>query len=79
MFKNLRNSIVLNGKKIATAATLGGSMIAGSAMAAGTDYSGSLTGLDTTTVVTAIVGAGALYAGPGFAKWATKKVAGFFG
>lgn len=79
LLNNAKNAIVLNGKKIATAVTVGGSMLAGSAMAAGDDYSGVLTGLDSTTVVTALVAAGAVYAGPGFAKWATKKVAGFFG
>jgi hypothetical protein len=45
----------------------------------GTDYSSILIGLDTSTAITAIVGAGALLAGVGFARWATKKVAGFFG
>lgn len=44
-----------------------------------TDYSGILAGLDSSTAITAIVGAGAILAGVGFAKWATKKVARFFG
>lgn len=43
------------------------------------DFSGVLSGLDTATAVTAIVGAGALIAAVGFARWAVKKVAGFFG
>lgn len=43
------------------------------------DFSGILAGLDTTTAVTAIVGAGAILAGVGFARWAVKKVARFFG
>lgn len=44
-----------------------------------TDYSSILSGLDTSTAITAIVGAGVIVAGVGFAKWATKKVARFFG
>lgn len=42
------------------------------------DFSGILAGLSTTAVVTAIVGAGAIKAAPGFARWATNKVASFF-
>lgn len=37
-----------------------------------------LTGLVTTGVVAAIIGAGAIKAAPGFARWATNKVATFF-
>lgn len=44
-----------------------------------TGYSAILSGLDTSTAIAAIIGAGALLAGVGFAKWATKKVAKFFG
>lgn len=44
-----------------------------------TGYSSILSGLDTTTAIAAIIGAGTLLAGVGFAKWATKKVARFFG
>ena len=43
------------------------------------DFSDILSGLQTTSAVTAIVGAAALIAAVGFAKWAAKKVAGFFG
>lgn len=43
------------------------------------DFSGILTGLDGDTAVTAIVAAAAIIATVGFAKWAAKKVAGFFG
>jgi hypothetical protein len=43
------------------------------------DFSGILDGLSTTTAVVAIVAAGALVAAVGFGKWATKKVASFFG
>lgn len=43
------------------------------------DFSDILSGLSTTSAVTAVVGAAALIAAVGFAKWAAKKVAGFFG
>lgn len=43
------------------------------------DFSSVLTGVDSATAVTAIIAAGAILALPGFAKWATRKVAGFFG
>lgn len=43
-----------------------------------TDYSTILAGLSAATAIAAIVGAGALKAGPGFARWATNKVATFF-
>lgn len=58
-------------------------MIAGPAAFAqttgGADYSGILSGLDTAPAIAAVIGAGVLLAGVGFAKWATKKVAKFFG
>lgn len=65
------------GSALAAAMGLG----AGSVMAqtTPTDYSSILSGLDTSTAITAIVGAGVIVAGVGFAKWATKKVARFFG
>lgn len=43
------------------------------------DFSEILTGLSTTSATAAIIGAAALIALVGFAKWASKKVAGFFG
>ena len=43
------------------------------------DFSGILTDLDATTAVTAVVAAAALLALVGFATWASKKVARFFG
>lgn len=43
------------------------------------DFSGVLDGLSTTTAVAAVIAAGGLIAIVGFAKWATKKVAAFFG
>lgn len=42
------------------------------------DFSTVLTGLAAASAVTAIIAAGAIKAGPGFAKWATNKVATFF-
>lgn len=42
------------------------------------DYSSILTGLSAAAAVTAIIGAGAIKAAPGFARWATNKVATFF-
>jgi uncharacterized membrane-anchored protein len=43
------------------------------------DFGSVLDGLSTGTAVTAVIAAGALIALVGFAKWATKKVASFFG
>lgn len=42
------------------------------------DFSEILAGLAITGAVSAIIGAGALKAAPGFARWATNKVATFF-
>ena len=42
------------------------------------DFSSILEGLAVAGAVTAIIGAGALKASPGFARWATNKVATFF-
>jgi hypothetical protein len=42
------------------------------------DFGEILTGLAVTSAVSAIIGAGAIKAGPGFARWATNKVATFF-
>lgn len=75
---NIKFKIIKGGKVLAVAS----GMAASSAFAqtgGGTDYSGILSGLDTSTAITAIIAAGALLAGVGFAKWATKKVARFFG
>lgn len=65
-------------KSAAGAVGVAGSLLAGSAMAVD-DYSSILTGLDSSTAITAVIGAGVILAGVGFAKWATKKVARFFG
>ncbi|MFQ6310392.1 capsid protein [Lysobacter capsici] len=42
------------------------------------DFAGVLEGLSAASAITAIIGAGALKAGPGFARWAVNKVASFF-
>jgi len=63
----------------AALAAVGSASGAAMAQTTGTDYSSILSGLDTSTAITAIVGAGVIVAGVGFAKWATKKVARFFG
>ena len=42
------------------------------------DFTGVLAGLASATVVTAIISAGGIKAAPGFARWATNKVATFF-
>lgn len=42
------------------------------------DYSTILTGLSAAGAIAAIIGAGVIKAGPGFARWATNKVATFF-
>ncbi|PZU29335.1 MAG: capsid protein [Stenotrophomonas sp.] len=43
------------------------------------DFDGILTGLSVATGIAAVIGAAALMASMGFAGWASKKVAGFFG
>lgn len=43
------------------------------------DFSGILEGLSAATAITAVIAAGAILASLGFAGWAAKKVAGFFG
>jgi hypothetical protein len=63
----------------ASAAVAAAFMAAPSFAQTGNSYGDILTGLDSATAVTAVIGAGALLAGVGFAKWATKKVATFFG
>ncbi|WP_338338882.1 capsid protein [Xanthomonas euvesicatoria] len=42
------------------------------------EYGSILDGLNATSAITAIIGAGVLKAGPGFARWLTNKVATFF-
>lgn len=51
---------------------------AASATGGGADYSTILTGLAVAGGVAAIVGAGAIKAAPGFARWLTNKIATFF-
>lgn len=69
--KNLARSALAGAAAVGSAASF--------AQTTGNDYSSILGGLDTATAIAAIIGAGALLAGVGFAKWATKKVARFFG
>lgn len=73
----VRNMLLKYGPRLAAV----GSLVAVPAFAqtTGNDYSSILTGLDSSTAITAIIGAGVILAGVGFAKWATKKVARFFG
>lgn len=72
----VRNMLLKYGPRLAAV----GSVVAVPAFAqTTTDYSSILTGLDSSTAITAIIGAGVILAGVGFAKWATKKVARFFG
>lgn len=42
------------------------------------DFSGMLSGLSVAAALTAILGAGAIKAAPGFARWLTEKVSSFF-
>ena len=60
---------------VAAAAAVG----AGAAGAAGIDFTTMTGSVDASTVITALVAFGAIYLGPGFAKWAVKKVSTFFG
>lgn len=60
--------------------------VAGMAAAAGAnaapitiDLSSMSGSVDSSTVITAIVAFGIIKLGPGFAQWATNRIAGFFG
>lgn len=66
-------------KTLGVGAVIAAAAMSGSAMALGPDFSTILTGLDNSTAITAVVAAGAILAGVGFAVWATRKVARFFG
>ncbi len=66
-------------RRIAIASGSAAALAATGANATGIDFSTITSGVDSSTVVTAIVAMGVVLALPGFAKWATKKVAGFFG
>jgi hypothetical protein len=79
--RNLINKAKALSKTAAVAAVLGASSFAGiaSAQTSAGSYGDILSGLDTSTAITAVIAAGTLLAGLGFAKWATKKVARFFG
>lgn len=77
----MRNiNINTKAKGFAMTVVAASAMIGGAAFAqTSTAYSSILSGLDTSSAVAAIIGAGTLLAAVGFAKWATKKVARFFG
>jgi hypothetical protein len=64
---------------VAPAVGVGFALLGGQAMALPTDFSSILTGLDSSTAITAILAAAVIIAGVGFAKWGAKKVARFFG
>lgn len=51
---------------------------AGLAQATGVDYSGITAAVDISTVSTGIVAMGALMVVPNVARWAVRKLAGFF-
>jgi len=75
-------NLVRNGYNLMTAAlavAVASLVPVGYAAATGPDFSGILDGLDTGTIVTAILAAAALIAIVGFAKWGAKKLARFFG
>jgi|GEM_PF-1334450 len=78
MSKNLRELVARNAKKLVTAVTIGGSVMAGSAMAAAPDYTSIGAGIAVDAVVAAVVSFGAIKIGPNFARWATNKIATFF-
>ena len=50
----------------------------GAASATGVDYSSITAAVDVSTVATAIVAMGALMVAPNVARWAVRKLAGFF-
>lgn len=51
---------------------------AGLAQATGTDYSSIAAAVDVSTVATGIVAMGALMVVPNVARWAVRRLAGFF-
>lgn len=82
MFRNLINKAKTLGKTVAASAVVAGGSIAtmASAQTSGSGgYGDILSGLDSSTAVAAVIAAGTILAGLGFARWATKKVATFFG
>lgn len=73
MFKLLKKAVAPLG------AVVTGLFAVTSANAAGTDFSSIASGIDASTIVTAIVAMGAIMILPGVAKWGAKKLATFFG
>jgi hypothetical protein len=81
---NLVKKVVAAGKTyvapvLPAAAGFAGVLVGTSANAAGTDFSSISSGIDASTIVTAIVAMGAIMILPGVAKWGAKKLATFFG
>lgn len=68
------------GRKVSAPVVVsGGSLLVSTgAFAVGTDFSSISSGVDASTVVTAIVAMGAIMILPNVAKWAAKKIATFF-
>ncbi|AVA32825.1 hypothetical protein ACUXAV_002853 [Cupriavidus metallidurans] len=72
--KNLYRRIAVASGSVAAMVATGAANAAG-----GPDFTTITSSVDASTAIAAIVAMGIVIAGPGFAKWATKKVAGFFG
>ena len=69
----MSNKIATSLLKIAAIGSL-----AAPVLATGTDYSSITSAVGVTTVAAAIVAMGALMVGPNVARWAVRKLAGFF-
>lgn len=66
-------------KKAIAVVTALGIMTLEQALATGVDFTPITGAVDVSTIVVAIVALGAIMMGPNVAKWASKKLAGFFG
>ncbi|WP_247539180.1 hypothetical protein [Ralstonia pseudosolanacearum] len=68
-------------KQLQAAVAAAAAVVATGASAAATtiDFTNMTGSVDASTVITALVAFGAIYLGPGFSKWAVKKVSTFFG
>lgn len=65
-------------KRIQSGLVVSGLILASVANATAVDYSGITAAVDVSTVATAIVAMGALMVAPNVARWAVRKLAGFF-
>lgn len=65
-------------KRIQSGLVVSGLILSSVAQATGVDYSGITAAVDVSTVATAIVAMGALMVAPNVARWAVRKLAGFF-